>query len=179
VKLVASDESGHFNRNLAIRDWRLDSDVKELQAKVISAPYATGDIYSRYTAKLTLERQPWFYMWSIVFPLVLVTFFAITCFFWDENTLTERVAQTLTCLLTVTAESLVVSGDLPKISYFTLIDYAFLLTYAVLLVVAVESLLVKSIAERNAALSDRIDSTCGWLVPLAYTVGMFFIFVVR
>jgi len=108
-----------------------------------SAPYGNWRYLVRYTPRLTLLRQPWFYMWSIVFPLVLVTFFGHHLFFsWDESTLTDTRGPDVDLSLTVTAESLVVSGDLPKISYFTLIDYAFCSPMRCCLVVAVESLLV-------------------------------------
>ena len=71
-----------------------------------------------------------------------------------------------------TAQSLAVNGDLPKISYFTRIDYAFLLTYIVLLVVALESIYAKFLNERNHALADRIDYRSAWVVSLAYVGGM-------
>jgi len=174
VQLVASSGDDprtgrrHVNESLVVRDWNLLS----VSSAVDTERYVTGDGYSRFTSTIEVQRNPWFYIWSILFPLVLVTFFAFMCFFWDQETLTERVAQVLTCLLTVTAQSLAVSGDLPKISYFTRIDYAFLLTYIVLLVVAVESIFAKFLNERNHALADRIDYRSAWVASIAYLVGM-------
>jgi hypothetical protein len=170
VRLVEAEK--HPPETLAIRDWKFIS----LDSRVAESRYARGGLYSRFTAELVVRREPWFYMWGVVFPLVLITFFAVTCFFWDQEALSERVAQTLTCLLTVTAQNLAVSGDLPKISYFTRIDYAFLLTYAILLVVAVESTFVKFFNERDSAKADHLDLTCAWAVPLVYTIGMIAIF---
>jgi hypothetical protein len=175
VQLVAVRSPRHVNERLVIRDWRLLS----VSSDVDEEHYVTGDNYSRFVSTIVVERSPWFYVWGVLFPLVLVTFFAILCFFWDQETLTERIAQVLTCLLTVTAQSLAVSGDLPKISYFTKIDYAFLLTYAVLLVVAIESIYAKSLNERNHALADRIDYRAAWIVTAAYATGMAAIFLVH
>jgi hypothetical protein len=172
MKLEAGPNPKHVSENLLIRDWSLIS----VASSVDVHRYVTGDGYSRFSSTIDVRRNPWFYIWSILFPLVLVTFFAFLCFFWDQETLTERVAQVLTCLLTVTAQSLAVSGDLPKISYFTRIDYAFLLTYVVLLVVAVESIFAKFLNERSHSLADRIDYRAAWIVSLAYMAGMAAVF---
>jgi hypothetical protein len=172
VQLIAVQSPRHVNENLLIHDWSLIS----VGASVDNERYVTGDGYSRFSSTIEVQRDPWFYIWSVLFPLVLVTFFAFLCFFWDQETITERVAQVLTCLLTVTAQSLAVSGDLPKISYFTRIDYAFLLTYAVLLLVAIESVYAKFLNERNHALADEIDYRAAWVVSIAYLAGMAAVF---
>jgi hypothetical protein len=175
VQLIAVQNPKHVNQDLQINGWRLDP-VNPVTSKVDNERYVTGDGYSRFTSTISLHRNPWFYIWSILFPLVLVTFFAVLCFFWDQETLTERVAQVLTCLLTVTAQSLAVSGDLPKISYFTRIDWAFLLTYVVLLIVAVESIFAKFLNERSHSLADQIDYRAAKAVSVAYIVGMAAVF---
>lgn len=174
LQLVAVRSPRHVNENLVIRDWRLVS----VSSDVDDEQYVTGDGYSRFTSTIVVERNPWFYIWSVLFPLVLVTFFAMLCFFWDQETLSERIAQVLTCLLTVTAQSLAVNGDLPKISYFTRIDYAFLLTYAVLLAVALESIFAKFLNQRNSVLADRIDYRSAWIVGAAYAVGLTAVLVI-
>jgi len=174
MQIEAIRKPKHVSENLLIHDWSLLS----VGSSVDEHEYVTGDKYSRFTSTIEVQRNPWFYIWSVLFPLVLVTFFAFLCFFWDQETLTERVAQVLTCLLTVTAQSLAVNDDLPKISYFTRIDYAFLLTYIVLLVVAMESIYAKFLNERNHALADQIDYRAAWIVSLSYMAGMAAIFFI-
>jgi hypothetical protein len=175
VQLVAVENPRHVNEKLEISGWLLDHS-SPVTSRVAEERYVTGDNYSRFTSTILVQRNPWFYIWGIIFPLGLVTFFALTCFFWDQETLTERVAQVLTCLLTVTAQSLAVNDDLPKISYFTRIDYAFLLTYVVLLIVAVESIFAKYLNERSHSLADQIDYRSAWIVSVAYMVGMAVVF---
>lgn len=165
----------HVSGTLGLKGWSFVAS----SLGVSSHDYPTGDTYSSFVSRMVVQREPWFYMWSVVFPLVLVTFFALTCFFWDQESIGERIAQVLTCLLTVTAQSLVVSGDLPKISYFTPVDYAFLLTYAILLIVAVESIYVKFLNERNRELADLIDYRAARVVSLAYAIGMGWVFWIR
>jgi hypothetical protein len=173
VKVDNPDTSHrHVNETLSLKGWSFTAS----SLRISEHDYPTGDKYSSFVSRMLVQREPWFYMWSVVFPLVLVTIFALTCFFWDQEALGERVAQVLTCLLTVTAQSLVVSGDLPKISYFTPIDYAFLLTYAILLIVAVESIVTKFLNERNRELADLIDYHAAWVVSLAYAIGMGWVF---
>lgn len=173
VKVDDPDTSHrHVSETLSLKGWSFAAS----SLRISEHDYPTGDKYSSFVSRMLVQREPWFYMWSVVFPLVLVTIFALTCFFWDQEALGERVAQVLTCLLTVTAQSLVVSGDLPKISYFTPIDYAFLLTYAILLIVAVESIVTKFLNERNRELADLIDYHAAWVVSLAYAIGMGWVF---
>jgi Neurotransmitter-gated ion-channel ligand binding domain len=172
VKLIAEKGPRHVSESLVVRDWRFIS----VTSKVNDDTYVTGGTYSRFVSTIVVERDPWFYIWSVIFPLALVTFFAVLCLLWDQESLNERVAQVLTCFLTVTAQNLAVSGDLPKISYFTRIDYAFLLTYAVLLFVAVESFFAKILNERSHALADTIDKRAAWVVSIVYCIGMAVIF---
>jgi hypothetical protein len=173
VKLFERDGESYFNTTPSVSDWTL----KSVRSSVSPVRYPTGESYSRFTAEMTMQRKSWFYMWSVVLPLAMVTFFAVSSFFLDQETVSERVAQALTCLLTVAAQSVAVSADLPKISYFTLIDYAFLLTYAALLVVALESIAVNNLHRRNGPLAERVDLTCSWVVSLSYTLGLVGIFV--
>lgn len=168
MQLLVARDSDQFDTDLTIRDWT----ILNVASDVAVERYVTGDEYSRFTSTIFVQRQPWFYVWGVFFPLVLVTFFGFLCFFWDQDTVTERVAQALACLLTVTAQSLAVSGDLPKISYFTRIDYAFLLTYIVLLIVAAESIWVRYLNERNRELADRVDLRAVWTVSVCYVIGM-------
>jgi len=174
VKLVQSVNKAHFNEKLSMRDWTAVS----MRAFAGESVYVTGDRYSRFTAEVVVNRQPWFYIWGVIFPLILVTVFGLTCFLWDQETLTERVAQALTCLLTVTAQSLAVSGDLPRISYFTPIDYAFMLTYIVLMIVTMESIYVKMLNEEDKAHADRVDMACAIWVTFGYALGMLAVFVI-
>ncbi len=174
VRLVESKNKAHFNEKLSMRDWTPIS----MRAFSGESTYITGDRYSRFTAEVIVNRLPWFYIWSVIFPLILVTIFGLTCFLWDQETLTERVAQALTCLLTVTAMSLAVGGDLPKISYFTPIDYAFMLTYTILMIVTVESIYVKMLNEEDKAHADRVDMACAIWVTLGYAVGIAAVFLI-
>lgn len=178
LQLVLSEESAgrqsRVNETLNIRGWNMVS----FDIGVADHVYPTGDTYSRFVSRMVVDRDPWFSIWAVILPLVLVTFFAITCFFWDQEVLSERIALALYAMLTVTAQSLVVADELPKISYFTRVDYAFFLTYAVLLAVTVESVIVKSINERDRLLADRIDSNSAWVVGLIYAAGMALIFFV-
>lgn len=175
VPMKTTGGSPRFGEGLAVRDWT----IVDARAEIADKKYVTGDTTSQFIATLVVRRNPWFTMWSVVFPLVLVTFFAITCFFWGPDTLTERVAQVLACLLTVTAQNLVTAGDLPKINYFTPIDYAFLLTYTILLVVTIESIYVRRVSDRDPARAARIDRIYSYAVGLVYAIGLIVIFLIR
>ncbi len=175
VPMKKADGSRRLGEGLAVRDWT----IVDTRAEIADVKYVTGDTTSRFIATVVVRRNPWFTMWSVVFPLVLVTFFAMTCFFWGPDTLTERVTQVLACLLTVTAQSVVISGDLPKISYFTRIDYAFLLTYAILLAVTIESIYVRRVSDTDPARAARIDRHWLYAVGLVYSVGLIAVFQIR
>lgn len=171
-----ADRRPHVNDKLSVRGWSLLASSISVGAH----RYVTGDEYSRFVSTMVVQRDPGFVMWSVVFPLVLVTFFALTCFFWDQETLSERIAQVLTCLLTVTAQGLVVQDDLPRISYFTPVDYAFFFTYLTLLLVAVISIWTKRVHESGRReLADRLDLRSAAVIAAVYTVGMMAVFWAR
>ena len=175
VPMKKTDGSRYFGEGLSVRDWT----IVDTRAEIADKKSVLGETTSQFIATLVVRRNPWFTMWSVVFPLVLVTFFAITCFFWGPDALTERVAQVLACLLTVTAQSVVTSGDLPKITYFTAIDYAFLLTYTILLVVTIESIYVGKLSDRDPERAARIDRAYAIAVSLVYAVGLIVVFQIR
>ncbi len=165
----------HVSGTLGLKGWSFVAS----SLGVSSHDYPTGDTYSSFVSRMVVQREPWFLHVERRLPARARHVLRAHMLFLGPESIGERIAQVLTCLLTVTAQSLVVSGDLPKISYFTPVDYAFLLTYAILLIVAVESIYVKFLNERNRELADLIDYRAARVVSLAYAIGMGWVFWIR
>ena len=81
------------------------------------------------------ERRAANYMWNIVLPSFLLSCLAFTTFSIPQDEAADRLSVSLTLLLTSVAFKHMVSQELPRISYLTLLDTYILLSFAFLALV--------------------------------------------
>ena len=86
--------------------------------------------YSRVTFGLKVKRNPEFYIWKILLPLLLIDIISWSVFWIDaKKDFGSQIGLGMTSLLTAIAYSFTISSSLPRVAYLTLIDYFILLSY--------------------------------------------------
>jgi len=94
---------------------------------------------ARYVITLPLVRRYDYYVWNICAVISSITFLAFTSFAIDATDVPGRSSVVLTLLLTAVAFKLVVSDSLPKVSYWTIMDWYMNAMFLMLLVIALEN----------------------------------------
>ena len=118
---------------------------------------------------LDVERDPHYYLWAIVLPLIPIVATAWSVFWMHPKEFSSQVTVGITAMLTIVAYRISVDSSLPPLSYMTRMDY-FLLACQVfvfgafLVVVAIHIFSVRGTAE-SQAMALRLNMNCRWLPP--------------
>eukprot|EP01105_Mastigella_eilhardi_P015896 TRINITY_DN3639_c0_g1_i1.p1 TRINITY_DN3639_c0_g1~~TRINITY_DN3639_c0_g1_i1.p1 ORF type:complete len:501 (-),score=99.81 TRINITY_DN3639_c0_g1_i1:286-1788(-) len=86
-----------------------------------------------------VQRNPSYYMWNVVVPLVLIVAMAALGLCVPPHDIASRLGVTLTLVLTAVTFKIIISGYLPKTSYLTLLEIYAVLSFGVLALVGVEN----------------------------------------
>ena len=80
-------------------------------------------------AEIELERDPFFYIVKIVFPVILVVLISWSVFLMHPRSIEARVNVTIVSLLALIAYNFVIDDALPKVPYLTVLDAIILASY--------------------------------------------------
>jgi hypothetical protein len=135
-----------------------------------SAPYAgKGGTASTFVVSIDVERQSFFMVRLVLFPVVLIVMLSWSVFWMDRSSLGDRINVSFIGILTVVAYQMVVSGILPQISYVTLMHGILNFSFFVMCAAVVVNLIVGELDKRgNTQAGDRIDYRCRFIFPLVY-----------
>ncbi|HEY1786442.1 MAG TPA: hypothetical protein VGG30_12860 [Pirellulales bacterium] len=146
--------------------WKLNGITSEVQT---TANPRTGERYSMLRMNLAVERDPHYYLWAIVMPLIPIVATAWSVFWMHPKEFSSQVTVGITAMLTIVAYRISVDSSLPPLSYMTRMDY-FLLACQVfvfgafLVVVAIHIFSVRGTAD-GQAMALRLNMSCRWLPP--------------
>lgn len=100
-----------------------------------------------------VRRRSTYHVVNILAPLVIISGLTLASFSIPKKDVGDRLAFSVTMLLTAQAFKLHISGDLPQLSYLTLIDKLILGCFAFIVAVVIENALANSSLTIN---QDRI-----------------------
>lgn len=135
--------------------------------------------YSRVTFGLKVKRNPEFYIWKILLPLLLIDIISWSVFWIDaKKDFGSQIGLGMTSLLTAIAYSFTISNILPRVAYLTLIDSFILLSYIFIFsLICVVVLLHYFISFREQPdIALAIQKKCRWIYPLGFVVVNLLVF---
>lgn len=170
------DSTGRDDGGVQIAQWSLKG--VEIETDVFR-PHLEGNVqpeYSRFSVSFDMQRRPQFMLRIVTFPLILLCLLCASVFWMDHESLGDRMGISFTGLLTVVAYQFLVSGQLPTIAYFTLMDGFVYSTYAFIAGTIVVNLRVDHLNRSGREdVGDRLDERCRWIFPLVLFGGNAFI----
>lgn len=126
-------------------------------------------VASAFVVSMVVERQAFFMVRLVVFPLVLIVMLSWTVFWMDRASLGDRINVAFIGILTAVAYQFVVSELLPHISYMTWTNGFLNLSFLIMCASVVVNLLVGGLDQQGKTeLGDRIDRRSRWVFPVAY-----------
>jgi hypothetical protein len=134
------------------------------------APYAGGSgVASSFVVSMDVERDSFFMVRLVVFPLALIVMLSWSVFWMDKSSLGDRLSVSFIGILTAVAYQIVVSEILPRISYMTLIHGFLNLSFFLMCTTVVVNLVVGALDRQGRSdTGDRVDLRCRWAYPLTY-----------
>jgi hypothetical protein len=155
-------------RLVSLPQWTLAS--VDLATRPQPAAFAgqTG-VASSFVVRMVVQRQAFFMVRLVVFPLMLIVTLSWTVFWMDRASLGDRINVAFIGILTAVAYQFVVSELLPHISYMTWMNGFLNLSFLIMCASVVVNLFVGGLDQQGKTdLGDRIEHRSRWIFPLAY-----------
>ena len=162
---VADATSTGFDDDFDIPEWTITG-VRAHEERAIVIRSAKP--FSRLVLTIDIERKSGFYLWKVLLPLLIIVALSWSIFWMVDERFGIRVRSSSTGILTIVAYQFVVSQDLPRIGYLTMMDKIMIVSFMMLAITVLESYLVSRYVEGDHDQAVRIDHTARWLFPLAY-----------
>eukprot|EP00039_Didymoeca_costata_P017135 m.314769 g.314769 ORF g.314769 m.314769 type:complete len:675 (+) comp16496_c1_seq2:1590-3614(+) len=129
-----------FAENLA--EWRIDNPFQDTMVHPavyhdVQGPPSVG--FQRHIVQIRVERRHEYYTWNVQLLSFLLVILSVTSWSISPNIVGERLAVTLTLVLSVIAFKFAIAGMLPKVPYLTKLDEYLILTFAMITIVAFEN----------------------------------------
>lgn len=142
--------------------------LQGLSTEVHTSSYSkTGEKYSMLRLNIGAKRDPHYYFWAIVLPLIPIVAAAWVVFWMHPKEFSSQISVGITAMLTVVAYRIAIDSNLPPLNYMTRMDF-FLLACQVfvfgafIIVVGIHVLYVIDTAETRAV-AQRLTIQCRWL----------------
>jgi len=98
-----------------------------------------NDFFSTIHVRNKVTRRPNVFVWRMMIPLSLISAAAVFSFFLDLSAGGERIAYAFTAVLTSVVFQMKIYGDLPDITYMTLLDWYVLILFLFMLGIVLDT----------------------------------------
>jgi len=109
-------------------------------------------------------RRPMYYLSTAVLPAFIVSMLSFVVLEVEVTALADRCSVTLTALLTAAAMKFTVADSLPKLAYFTIIDWLLLICFMVPATITVESAIAAAYADSLQDPTSFDDDVYLWTI---------------
>jgi len=144
-------------RGFILEEWKCFGGVCMQSRPTMPEASASGCIYPQLNVRLMIKRQYGYYLWNIALIDLMLVLTSLTVLLVPAKDFADRMALSLTLLLTAVAFKQVVSSYLPAISYLTTLDKYILCGFLMQVLVVLQNTLAKIEVD---ALSD--DAEVAW-----------------
>lgn len=135
----------------------------------------TNIFFSSLHIRNKVTRHPNVFFWRMMVPISLITTASLFSFFLDLSVGGERIAYAFTAVLTSVVYQMKIYGDLPNITYMTLLDwyilYCFLFMLGIVLDTGIFTMLFNKSADEDAEDYIRyLDGIMAWVFAITFVV---------
>ena len=115
-----------FNqKQIKIPGW----DITDIKFTMGNNLELSGLVFNQATIEIDIERQSFYYIFKIIFPIVLILLICWSSVWLDPKEVESKLTITIVCLLSLIAYNFVIDNELPKLEYLTIMDWIILASY--------------------------------------------------
>eukprot|EP00037_Helgoeca_nana_P018217 m.174172 g.174172 ORF g.174172 m.174172 type:complete len:385 (+) comp24352_c0_seq3:1995-3149(+) len=128
VRLVVSDTNDPVPCTLVESGVTIAPTLYHTQSMLIQAGHSDasdssrGNVYSQIHSSIIIERQPGFFWWNAIFPTFLFTNLTFLSMAIPAEEAADRLAVTVSLILTAGAYKIIAANAVPEIPHLTLLD---------------------------------------------------------
>lgn len=158
-----------------VAGWRL----KNVQYEAASSA-SDGSPMSSSEAlfRITMHRQPGFYIWKIFLPIAIMSLIPMIVFWIDPKEFDWLLKVPMWMLLSMVAFEFAIVRDLPKVGYITFLDAVITTSFAFFFLVIAEITAVYLVQKgRYRPQMVKIHAAGRWVYPAAYFIAILSLYV--
>lgn len=157
VRRVCRPDEGHVV-SLSMRTDSFEFKMHGISTSVTETPAVReGEVMTLIDVDFVVSRDHMYYMWKVMLPLVLLTFFSFQVFLFHPRALSQRASTSATYFLAIFAMLYTLGEGLPKTDFLTTVDKIIVLTIVSLGVGGVSStLLYLYVNEGNLPVDNNV-----------------------
>jgi hypothetical protein len=165
---VESDAASSFASNVRVPQWTITGASASVRDS--AASYAgRRRVSSAFVVSVDVQRESFYMRRLVIIPLVMIVLLSFSVFWMDRSSLGDRLSVSFIGILTGVAYQLMLSEQLPRISYVTLMHGFLTLSFLTMCATVVINVLVGTLDQRGKfELGDRVDRRCRWIFPFTY-----------
>lgn len=169
-----SERTG-YNEEDQIQGWTLTG--IEFEIGSLREGHSEVD-FSVATLEIAVDRQATYYVWNTIAPFVLIMMLSWSVLWLTETPTHERILISFIALLTIVGFHGNVASQLPRLDYWTSIDWVLALCYMLASGALIENVLVNEERKRNDVDgARRIDRVARYVFPSVFLVGALSIWI--
>ena len=134
----------------------------------------TNETFSLLKMTIQVTRDPHFYFWSIVLPLIPIMATAWSVFWMDPKEFSSQVGVGITAMLTVVAYRITIDSSLPPLTYMTRMDYFLIVCQTFVFLAFVSSVSIHVLYALDVphmrARAARLTELSRWLPPVVLVI---------
>jgi hypothetical protein len=174
VMQVAEGHETLATDHIRVPQWLVEGATLSTRERQASSAGPRG-VASSLILAVDVDRQSWYVRRLIVLPLVLIVLLSFSVFWMDRSSLGDRISVSFIGILTAVAYQTVMSDNLPRIAYVTLMHGFLNVSFLTMCATVVINLVVGMLDRKGMqAAGDRLDRRCRWIFPITY-FGMLFL----
>jgi hypothetical protein len=176
IEVESGFEGALLASDVRVPEWKITA--SGLSTPDRSASYAGRQgVSSAFVVSVDVERRSFHMVRLVVLPLTMIVLLSFSVFWMDRSSLGDRTSVSFIGILTAVTYQVLISDNMPRISYTTLMHGFLSLSFVVMCATVVINLVVGALDQRGKTeLGDRVDHRCRWAFPLVY-FGLNLVFV--
>ena len=176
VRLVAEQPTIQREREFSAAGWSTLNDYTDANVE----PLRIGlEEFSRADHVIVIERQPAYYLWNFILPLVFIVLMAWTVFWLDPQSWGAQIGIATASAFTLVAFLVALRSSLPALPYLTRLDELVLGSTMLVFFALAEVIVTSRLAQTDrGALASRLDAYGRWLY-IALFAGVIFAALIR
>jgi hypothetical protein len=165
---VESEAASALAGDVQLPQWTVTGARASVRERAASYAGRRG-VSLAFVVSVDVQRESFYLRRLVVIPLVVIVLLSFSVFWMERSSLGDRLSVSFIGILTAVAYQLVMSEQLPRISYVTLMHGFLNLSFLTMCATIVINLVVGTLDSRGKGeLGDRIDRRCRWVFPVAY-----------
>ena len=169
-------EKTGYDKSFKTLEWTLRDVHTEVHLK---KEVRSTEAFSEYVFSVNADRDPGYYLYKIVAPLLIIVAFSYTTFWMPGEPGSTRMQRGIIMLLTIVAFHRVISANLPRIGYLTFMDGVVYVSYLLVGLTLLSNVMAQRFQySKRPELVEKMDAIGRFAFPVIFIGSLVILWII-